>query len=236
MEIKRDNELEDAVERVLRRKVEGGWQPKVHMDERVYERKGMHGSDLIYCPDKVIFRDRVIIYASSLSTIFKYALGHAFEFMLHPESMADSKTYVVDGVTLTPDIVDYDMGGVHIGLGEVKLTWASTKDYDMERKAPQYLTQVKNYCNAVKTNRCRFIMGHVQGDYRDWDFIPDLRCWDVRFAEGEIRDNWNEMIDRKYAIEDALENWTMPDKHWLGFQKECEFCDYRKNGDCKRNV
>ena len=236
MEIKRDNELEDAVERVLRRKVEGGWQPKVHMEEKVYKRNGLHGSDLIYCPDKVIWRARGVSYPPSRSTIIKYALGHAFEFMLHPETMADSKQYVVNGVSLTPDINNYDMSGVHIGLGEVKLTWASMKDYDIVNKAPQYLTQVMNYCKALDTDRCRFIMLHVQGDYRDWDFIPDIRCWDVRFGRIDIMSNWAEMMDRKQVLESAIEDGTMPKRHWLAFQKECAYCEYKKNGDCVRIV
>lgn len=95
-----------------------------------------------------------------------------------------------DGIYLTPDLVMVDPWTDV----EIKLTWMSAREslYPESRKLWKYWTQVKCYCRALRTQRGRLIIVHINGDGGRFEVIT--RVWDAEFTKQELRMNWDMIL------------------------------------------
>ena len=101
-----------------------------------------------------------------------------------------------EGIIYSPDLIIFNGS---IRLGEIKLTWMSSrevpreKDYGFPPKFEKYLTQMKCYCYCLETPYARLIAFFVNGDYRPP--TPELLAWDITFSPRELKEEWATMMN-----------------------------------------
>ena len=136
------------------------------------------------------------------------------QYFIHRE---EDVTYEIDGVIMTPDIVD------RFGCGLVEMKTANgyaEKFYPPEIDSHQ-IRQLMGYCKALDL---------LEGTLFAVFFIkypPYLktRAWRYQFTKYEIEDNWAEILRRKEIIEKALEDRALPTEVIKSFDKECGYCE-----------
>lgn len=99
----------------------------------------------------------------------------------------------------TPDLLFWEPD-VGIRLGEIKLTWMSSREVprnagvdNFPPKFDKYFTQTKAYCFAIGATHARLYIMFVNGDYRPP--TPELLAWDVEFDEIELQENWSMLMN-----------------------------------------
>ena len=94
-----------------------------------------------------------------------------------------------DGIIYTPDFLAYrDV----TRLGEIKLTWMSSKGVPREKangfppKFDKYMTQMMFYCHELETPHATLLSYFVNGagNYSG----PELLGWDITFTARELHD------------------------------------------------
>ena len=98
------------------------------------------------------------------------------------------------GIVYSPDLVIFNS---HTRVGEIKLTWMSSREVPREAanafppKFNKYFTQMKLYCRALETPYARLIAFFVNGDYdRKRPPGPELLAWNIEFTRRELEDEW----------------------------------------------
>lgn len=106
--------------------------------------------------------------------------------------------FTEEGIAFSPDLLINN--GV-LRLGEIKLTWLSSRDVPRESginvlppKFDKYLVQMKGYCHALGTPYARLYVFFVNGDYTH-PYSPELLSWDIEFTERELQENWEMLIN-----------------------------------------
>lgn len=85
-------------------------------------------------------------------------------------------------------------------IGEIKLTWLSTRDAPREPanafppKWSKYTCQMMAYCHMLETPYAKLIGYFVNGPYTD--MAPELLAWEVDFTARELQDNWDTLISQ----------------------------------------
>lgn len=102
-----------------------------------------------------------------------------------------------EGIAFSPDLLMFN-GGVR--LGEIKLTWMSSRDVPREagatsfpRKFDKYFTQMQAYCHHLETPSARLYAFFVNGDYRT--MTPELLAWDIEFTPDELHTTWRQLLN-----------------------------------------
>lgn len=101
-----------------------------------------------------------------------------------------------EGIIYSPDLILFN-GATR--LGEIKLTWMSSKEVPREKatqfppKFAKYFTQMKSYCYCLETGHARLYAFFVNGDYRKR--TPELLAWDIEFSKRDLEENWTMMMN-----------------------------------------
>ena len=101
-----------------------------------------------------------------------------------------------DGVVYSPDLLIFNG---ETRLGEIKLTWMSSREVPRETAAgfppkfDKYFVQMKAYCHHLETPYARLLAYFVNGDYRPPR--PELLAWDITFTAQELRDNYQMLLN-----------------------------------------
>ena len=113
-----------------------------------------------------------------------------------------------EGIYFSPDLMVFN--GTQ-RVGEIKLTWMSTKEVPVTTsnsfppKFDKWFTQMKSYCHLLETPLARLIAFFVLSDYGHMKQRgarpgarkgagPDLRAWDIEFTARELKENWALML------------------------------------------
>lgn len=101
-----------------------------------------------------------------------------------------------EGILYSPDFLVFSDV---TRLGEIKLTWLSSKEVPRERAngfPPQfdkYFCQMMSYCHNLETPYARLVAYFVNGPYKH-PYTPELLAWDIEFSSRELRENWQMMM------------------------------------------
>lgn len=96
-----------------------------------------------------------------------------------------------DGITYSPDLIIFN-GQTRVG--EIKLTWMSTKEVPrvpengFPKKFDKWICQMMCYGHELETPYARLIGFFVNGCYRP--MAPELLAWDFEFSKREMSENW----------------------------------------------
>lgn len=122
------------------------------------------------------------------------------------------------GISFNPDLLIYG-DDVPVRLGEIKLTWMSSRELPTEptdsfpKKFDKWLMQIKAYCYHLDLLDARLYSFHVNGEYKwmrkktannaravvakiDEPGGPQLRAFDLSFVQIELDDNWQIMVQQ----------------------------------------
>lgn len=100
-----------------------------------------------------------------------------------------------EGILMSPDLMLFN-GSTRVG--ELKLTWMSTRDMPTETvngmppKLDRWLCQLKSYCHILEVPDAMLIGYFVNGSGRPP--APKLLGWEIQFTARELRDNWSMLI------------------------------------------
>ena len=181
------------------------------------------GRDILYCNYKSFFRRQGKVPAKSDNSILLFALGYALQFFLFPKNKEE--VYCIDGIHLRPDIDNQYIAGIHIPLAEVKSTRVSTKRFNI-KEYPQYIEQCLGYCKAKQVTSAYLFVFFVCGSYQPP--FPTVDTWRLDFEKKEVDNKWQEFLERKAVLEEALKTGEYPKKHYMAFEKECVYCEIKK--------
>ena len=102
-----------------------------------------------------------------------------------------------EGIAFSPDLLMFN-GGVR--LGEIKLTWMSSRGVPREAsrttfppKFDKWVTQMMAYCHHLETPSARLYAFFVNGDYTS--MTPEFRAWDIEFTSAETAATWNMLVN-----------------------------------------
>lgn len=114
-------------------------------------------------------------------------------------------THEEDGllpILYNPDLLIYENGVFRVG--EIKLTWKSTKGVPREQgelfppKFAKYETQLKLYCRCLRTLYGRLIVYFVNKDWKrnglTQEMGPELLAWNYEFSRQELDEEWAMII------------------------------------------
>lgn len=101
-----------------------------------------------------------------------------------------------EGIIYSPDLIIFDRS---VRLGEIKLTWMSSREVPrtvengLPSKFDKYICQMKAYCYHLDTRDARLIALFVNGDYTV--HAPELLGWDLEFSQRELDENWRMLLN-----------------------------------------
>lgn len=130
---------------------------------------------------------------------FESFLEEALKARLVNAQRPDELVFDEDGrapILYNPDLIIFN-GCTRVG--EIKLTWLSTKDVPRTKsnnfppKFDKYFTQMMSYCYCLDTPYARLIMFAVNGNYKPQS--PELLAWDVEFSKRELKENWSMLMN-----------------------------------------
>jgi len=58
--------------------------------------------------------------------------------------------------------------------------------------------------------------------------FPAVDTWRLDFEKKEVDNKWQEFLERKAVLEEALKTGEYPKKHYMAFEKECVYCEIKK--------
>ena len=99
-----------------------------------------------------------------------------------------------EGIAYTPDMIIFNGS---IKLGEIKLTWMSSKDVPREPannfppKFNKYVTQMAAYCYHLDLNEARLLTYFVNGTGPG----PEMLAWNIEFTKRELEENWRMQLN-----------------------------------------
>lgn len=110
-----------------------------------------------------------------------------------------------EGIVYSPDLIIYE--AEQIRLGEIKLTWMSSKGMPQEKctdcipeRFGKYMTQIMSYAYHLETPYARLITFFVNGNYKPMK--PQLFAWDLTFTKRELAENWKKMV--RFATKEGM--------------------------------
>lgn len=123
-----------------------------------------------------------------------------------PDELTHVEPGIVTPILYNPDLIIFNS---HIRVGEIKLTWMSSRMVPREAansfppKFEKYFTQMKSYCRCLETPYARLIGFFVMGDYQYYTDAagdkkpcgPELLAWDIEFSKRELDENWAMMLN-----------------------------------------
>lgn len=111
-----------------------------------------------------------------------------------------------EGIIYSPDLIIFNS---HTRLGEIKLTWMSSREVPREPangfppKFDKYFTQMMAYCYHLETSHARLIACFVNGDYdKRKGMKPELLAWDLEFTSRELKENWAML--KNHAVHEGM--------------------------------
>lgn len=102
--------------------------------------------------------------------------------------------FTPEGIAYSPDMIIFEDT---TRLGEIKLTWMSSKDVPREAattfppKFDKYVCQMKAYCYHLELSGARLLTYFVNGTGR----APELLAWDIEFTPRELQENWRMLLN-----------------------------------------
>lgn len=101
----------------------------------------------------------------------------------------------LDGITGSPDGMNFHMVDMETVVEEYKCTWKS-----MNRPIEDewyWITQTKAYCKMTGCRRAILRVMYVNGDYKPP--TPAYRAYDLKFTERELEENWRMIVNHARA-------------------------------------
>ncbi len=101
-----------------------------------------------------------------------------------------------EGIIYSPDLIIFNRS---VRLGEIKLTWMSSREVPRERtngfppKFSKYFCQMMAYCHHLGTREARLFALFVNGDYTV--HAPEFLAWDIEFTQRELDENWAMLLN-----------------------------------------
>jgi len=122
-----------------------------------------------------------------------------FEYLLHKAGIPVERPgefMSLGGWALSPDLVIFNG---HTAIGEIKLTWMSSRDMPRSPtngfppRFDKYLLQIQDGCNAIETSHARLYVYFVNGTNKPP--APELLCWDLEFSARELKEAFDTMVN-----------------------------------------
>lgn len=155
--------------------------------------QGLHASDIYGDLFKDLEPDRYGDWDGSLDPdSLMTAIGLAWE--VHLEKMLVLNGALVarppesrspEGIYYSPDLL---VVNGEDRIGEIKVTWMSSRSDLADPKFDKYLVQNKLYCYWEEMNLARFYVLYMRGDYKDRQW-PKFLIWDIEYTARELREN-----------------------------------------------
>lgn len=121
-----------------------------------------------------------------LETLLKASQpNHNGECFSRPDEFVDG-----EGIAFSPDLLIEN--GI-FRIGEIKLTWQSSREDISAPKFSKWLVQLMAYCKGLETPYGRVYATFVNGDYAAHRW-PQLKIWDFTFTERELQDNYRMLV------------------------------------------
>ncbi len=95
-----------------------------------------------------------------------------------------------DGIAFSPDLL---IQNGDLRVGEIKLTWQSSREDISAPKFSKWFVQLMAYCREMETNLGRLYITFVNGDYGA-NRLPQLKIWDITFSERDLQDNYRMLL------------------------------------------
>lgn len=155
--------------------------------------EGLHASDIYGDLFKDLEPERYGEWDGSLDPdSLMTALGLAWE--VHLEKMLTLNGHLVarppecrsdEGIYYSPDLL---VVNGQDRIGEIKVTWMSSRTDLNDPKFDKYLCQNMLYCYWEQMNLARFYVLYMRGNYkgRQW---PAFKIWDVEYTARELKEN-----------------------------------------------
>ena len=142
---------------------------------------------------------------AGLGLAFEEKVGQVMEPLIGADSGRPGEL-IIPGlstpVAYSPDFILFEDRTI---LGEVKLTWMSSREWPRERTngfpkgANKYLTQIACQCRAMETPYATLIAYFVNGDndrkHYDTGMAPKLLRWDIEFSKREMDEEWQTVLN-----------------------------------------
>lgn len=104
------------------------------------------------------------------------------------------------GIIYSPDLIIFNG---ETRLGEIKLTWMSSREVPREEahsfpeKFSKWFTQMKLYARCLDTPHARLLAFFVNGlyDRGRGGGRPELLAWDILFTKRELDDEWRTIMN-----------------------------------------
>ncbi len=121
-------------------------------------------------------------------------MGLTFEEVFEP-AMRQRLGGYRPGEFTTPEGVIYSPDWIFAEdwvLGEMKLTWMSSKGCPTDRKFLKWIVQMQSYCYHLGMTKARLFVFFVCGTYAPP--APQLLSWEFTFTKRELEDTWKELV------------------------------------------
>lgn len=202
----------------LRRKyIDESWQDRA---------RGIHLTNLIYCLTRSFYGFTDPLPPSD-KEVMLFALGFGLEAVLLREG-SKMPPGEKDGIHYSPDFIPLRSAQV---VGELKTTRMS---YDKTKLPETWLEQVMGYCYAEGLSSCDIAVLHMLGNYKPP--FPTMRGWHFEFDPDELQNHWNNMLDRKDVLLNALATGEPPMPKQFCKDWECQYGPCRYSLRCQLEV
>lgn len=146
----------------------------------------------------------------SMPDPLRLGLGMAFEERLEAallraghEVVRPGEFFTEEGIAFSPDLLIFDSPKGAVRVGEIKLTWMTSRDLpamgdtshtSLPDKMSKYAVQLMFYCRNIGVSLGRYYILCVNGNgkgRRD----PELHTFDVEFSERELESNHRMLLN-----------------------------------------
>jgi hypothetical protein len=157
---------------------------------------GLHASDIYSDLFSELEPNR--FKRDSLPDPIRMAMGTAWEAHLEKLLILNGipaerpEEFQAEGIAFSPDLLHFNS---HVRLGEIKLTYLSSREMPTEAantlppKFEKFLVQMRLYCHLLDLNLARLYILFVCGDYTH-PYTPELRTYDIEFSAKELQENF----------------------------------------------
>lgn len=181
------------------------------------KREGIHLSTLVYCITRGFFDQKSMTLPTD-EEVMLFALGFGLQDVLTP-GRAEAPVYELDGITFSPDF-QITMGGDR--TVEIKTTRMSSNKPDFPET---WIVYIMGGCWILGIQEYSLSILHMMGNWKPP--FPKIASWKLKFAEEELEDNWEYLMERKAVYEQALAEGKPPTPYKYCYEWECKNCRYR---------